>query len=224
MSGDTDAQLMRCCTSCGKSELDDINLTECDGCDLVRYCSDECKEDHRPQHEAKCKERAAELRDEILFKQSEGTHLGDCPICCLPLPTEDGKLSLYPCCGKLICDGCANADSVRQHRENETCPFCRHPVPKTNEEADQIVMKRVEANDPKAIRKMGARYFVKEEYDAAFEYFTRTGELGDADAHYLSCTCMGMVLRRMRRWNYTIWKKQPFEATLLLDTILDVMK
>jgi hypothetical protein len=59
-------------------------------CDFVRYCSDECLQDHRPEHEAKCEERAAELRDEILFRQPEGSHLGvgDCPICCLPFPLD----------------------------------------------------------------------------------------------------------------------------------------
>jgi len=33
-----------------------------------------------------------ELRDEILFRQPESTHDGDCPICFLPLPV-DGKKS-----------------------------------------------------------------------------------------------------------------------------------
>ena len=71
---------MLCCASCGKSEVDDIKLVPCDACDLVRYCSDECQANHRLEHEAKCKERAVELRDEILFRQPECTHLGDCPI------------------------------------------------------------------------------------------------------------------------------------------------
>ena len=53
------------------SELDDVKLIDCADCKSVRYCSDNCREDHRLEHEAKCKERAAELRDEILFKQPE---------------------------------------------------------------------------------------------------------------------------------------------------------
>ena len=81
-----------CCASCGIAEVDDIKSKECDGCDLVRYCSDECQKDHRPEHEAMCKERVAELRDEILFKQPESSHLGDCPICCLPTPIDDKKV------------------------------------------------------------------------------------------------------------------------------------
>ncbi len=53
------------CASCGVAEVDDVKLKPCDGCDLVRYCSDACQEDHRSEHAGKCKERAAELRDEI---------------------------------------------------------------------------------------------------------------------------------------------------------------
>eukprot|EP00984_Skeletonema_dohrnii_P018776 scaffold8854_cov97-Skeletonema_dohrnii-CCMP3373.AAC.1 len=77
-----------CCASCSVAGVDKIKLKECTDCDLVRYCSDECQKDHRPQHEPECKKRLAELRDEILFRQPESTHLGDCPICLLPMPLE----------------------------------------------------------------------------------------------------------------------------------------
>ena len=100
-----------CCASCGVAEVDDVNLKECNGCDLVNYCSDACQELHRPEHETVCKERAAELRDEILFKQPEGSHLGDCPICCLPLSLNMNENMLQTCCSKLICNGCSH---VRQ--------------------------------------------------------------------------------------------------------------
>eukprot|EP00984_Skeletonema_dohrnii_P035791 scaffold35973_cov122-Skeletonema_dohrnii-CCMP3373.AAC.2 len=33
------------------------------------------------QHKKECKKRAAEFRDELLFKQPESCHEGDCPIC-----------------------------------------------------------------------------------------------------------------------------------------------
>ena len=176
-----------CCASCGIAELDDIKLTECDGCDLVRYCSDACKADHRSEHEAKCKERVAELRDELLFKQPESSHYGDCPICCLPLTIEDGKRSIYPCCCKWICEGCSYAIDLRQKRENiqvQTCPFCRHPLPKTREEADKNMMKRIEANDIVAIREKGERRRDNGDYEGAFKYFTKVVELGDAMAHF----------------------------------------
>ena len=176
-----------CCASCGKEEVDDVKMKPCDGCDLVRYCSDTCKEDHRSEHEVKCKERAAELRDEILFKQPESTHHGDCPLCCVPLSLEDGKRVLYPCCSKVICNGCSYADNARQWEQKgqqPTCPFCRHPVPETREEFYKIGMKRVAANDPAAMRQMGAKHFRKGEYDSSFKYWTKAAELGDAVAHY----------------------------------------
>ena len=177
-----------CCASCGKSELDDVKLTECDGCDLVRYCSDTCKEDNRPMHEVKCKERAVELRDEILFRQPESTHLGDCPICCLPFPLDNGKL-LYSCCSKYICIGCQFANMACRGLEEEqlmmgtTCPFCRDPM-RDEEEINVQKMRRVEANDPVAMREMGLRHFGEVNFDAAFKLFERSAELGDAEAHY----------------------------------------
>ena len=184
----TAAARKMCCASCGIAELDDIALTKCDGCDLTRYCSDECKDDHRPEHEATCKERAAELRDEALFKQPEGSHHGDCPICCLPLPINPNyKNRLQSCCCKVICNGCSHADNTHQWEEKgqqPTCPFCRHPVPKTQGEAYKNLMKRVEANDPAAMREMGYRNSNEGDYEGAFKYLTKAAELGDAHAHY----------------------------------------
>eukprot|EP00984_Skeletonema_dohrnii_P011402 scaffold4542_cov150-Skeletonema_dohrnii-CCMP3373.AAC.7 len=95
--------VMMCCASCacGIAEVNNTKLMECDACDLVRYCSDKCQQDHSQQHETVCKERAAELRDEILFRQPEGTHRGDCPICCLPFSIDmknSTKSALYTCC------------------------------------------------------------------------------------------------------------------------------
>ena len=34
--------MMMCCACCGVAEIDEIKLTKCDDCDLVRYCSNEC--------------------------------------------------------------------------------------------------------------------------------------------------------------------------------------
>ena len=174
-----------CCASCGVAESDDIKLKPCDGCDLVRYCSDACKEDHRSEHETKCKKRAAELRDELLFRQPGSTLRGDCPICCLPIPPDTSRSSLSPCCSKMICNGCSYASQVFQERVSPTCPFCRHPAAESNEEITKCIMKRVEANDPVAMRQMGFKHLNEGEYDHAFRYWTKAAELGDADAHFL---------------------------------------
>eukprot|EP00984_Skeletonema_dohrnii_P028695 scaffold18753_cov181-Skeletonema_dohrnii-CCMP3373.AAC.1 len=174
-----------CCASCGIAEVDEIKLTKCDDCDLVRYCSDQCKEDHLPHHEANCKERAAELRDEKLFRQPESSHLGDCPICFLPLPLDRQKSRLYACCSTTICHGCSYANQKREWEEKlqHACPFCRHPQT-THEEANKNAMKRVAANDTDAMMYMYQKSYNEGDYDTAFAYLTKAAELGGADAHY----------------------------------------
>ena len=174
-----------CCAFCGIAEIDDIKLMPCDGCDLVNYCSDDCKNNHKSEHEEACKKRAAELRDELLFMQPEGTHLGDCPICMLPVPLDEKKSGIHSCCGKVICHGCAIANDKRamELRIENTCAFCREPFPKTEEEEYTQMMKRIEANDPAVMRLEGWRQYEKGEYRSAFEYFSKAAELHDAQAH-----------------------------------------
>ena len=216
-----------CCASCGIAECDVIKLKECDGCDLVRYCSDKCKEDHRPEHEEKCKERAATLRDELLFKQPESSHLGDCPICSLPFPLDPEKFFTTECCSKTICVGCSYASAIRQIRDKiyPKCPFCRQPKPETDEEAEKDFMKRIEANDPVAMGRMGYRHMKEGDYDGAFKYFTKAVEFGDADTHYdLSIMYRDGdgVEKDEKKELYR--KKQPSLAIHMLDTNLGIMR
>ena len=65
-----------------------------------------------------------------------------------------------------------------------TCPFCRHPVPETDEEVEKNKMKRIAANDPVALMKLGLRHYGEGKYDAAFNYLTKAAELGDVEACY----------------------------------------
>ena len=192
MSGEDDldeVEAMMCCASCGIAEVDDIELKECDDCDLVKYCSDDCKEDHRSEHEAKCKERAAELRDEILFRQPESSHLGDCPICCLPLQHDSQTSALSSCCCKFICQGCDFTNRLHQPvQENSqielACLFCRQTAPETMEEVDRNLMKRIAANDPMAMCHMGGKLSHEGDYEGAFKYWTKAAALGHAESHY----------------------------------------
>ena len=172
------------CASCGIAEVDEIKLKECDDCDLVRYCSDECQTEHKTEHTEACKKRAAELRDELLFKQPESSHFGDCPICCIPLSLDIRKSPINECCSKVICNGCSHAHRRRawEKRLEQSCPFCREPVPNTEKESAKLRMKRVKANDPVAIRQEGVMRYNKGEYIKA--YYTKAAELGDAEAHY----------------------------------------
>ena len=175
-----------CCASCGQAEIDDIKLKMCGGCDLVKYCSDVCQENHREQHEGECKKRAAELRDRDLFTQPDESHLGECPICCLPLSLDPKKSINMSCCCKAICNGCDRANRNREIEAGlqQRCAFCREPMPKSEEECDKNIMKRIKKNDPVAICRVGKKHYHEADYDTALEYSTKAAELGDAEAHY----------------------------------------
>jgi len=185
-ANDCEAGDIMCCASCGVA--DEVKLNECATCKLARYCSDACQENHTAQHEEACKKRAAELRDEILFKQPDSTHHGDCPICMIPLPLDTSKSSLYSCCSKRICIGCHYANHKLREKEEEmpsnSCAFCRQLLPTTEEEYDRKTMKRIEVNDPVALRQWGFRRYSEGDYKGAFEYWTKAAKLGDASAHY----------------------------------------
>eukprot|EP00984_Skeletonema_dohrnii_P008158 scaffold2992_cov83-Skeletonema_dohrnii-CCMP3373.AAC.7 len=172
-----------CCASCGIAEVDDIRLKKCDACDLVRYCGDTCQQDHLSQHERACKERAAELRYEILFRQPESSHLGDCPICFLPHPVNKNYV-VKSCCSKIICGGCNYANGLPNCEK--MCPFCRKPSPHNKEEVRRRLTKRVTASDPVALNCMGAIHYFEGDYCTAFKLLTKAAEfeLGNAEAHY----------------------------------------
>jgi len=176
---------MMSCASCGVAEADH-KLKICTACNLVRYCSVNCQKEHRPQHKRECKRMAAELRDKILFKQPESSHVGDCPICCLPLPLDRNGSAVMSCCSNIICDGCAYANQMREMEGDlqQKCPFCRQRLPNDDEEADLNTMKRVEANDPVATYEMGIKHYIDGDYASAFNYFKDAVELGDVESHY----------------------------------------
>ena len=179
---------MDACASCGITANDDIKLKICTACKLVRYCSVKCQKDHRSKHKRACKQRVAELCDEILFQQPESSHLGDCQICCLPHPVDRTKavVTVTGCCGKMICEGCDYANKKREVAESlqQRCPFCRHPAPKTVKEADKNSSRRVESNDPLSLNAAGVDRYAEGDYASAFKYWTKAAELGDAEAHY----------------------------------------
>ena len=188
--------MVLCCASCGVAEVDDVGLTKCTNCDLVRYCSDECLTDHKSHHEDACKKRVAELRDELLFKLPASRHDGDCPICMIPLPLDITKSSIYGCCSKEICNGCVLANKMRENEAcayqkrvmeeslNPSCPFCRELIPITEEQSDKQRMIRIKANDPVELRREGVKRCNKGDYKSGFEYITKAAELGNAEAHY----------------------------------------
>jgi hypothetical protein len=67
----------------------------------------------------------------------------------LPIDPSN-KSMLQTCCSKLICNGCAYSNRIRslEDRREQTCPFCRDPLPEIMKESDRRLMKRVDKNDP----------------------------------------------------------------------------
>jgi tetratricopeptide (TPR) repeat protein len=174
------------CANCGIAAVDDIKLEECTDCDLVRYCSKQCRGDHRQHHEEECKIRSAELHE--LFTQPEGTHLGECPLCFLPLPLANEKSTFNTCCSEIICNGCFYTNIMcNSHDKGKAgaCVFCREPLVNGDEEQRKRMMERAEVNDPAATREIGRELCRDGDYDGAFEYLTKAAEFGDVDAHYL---------------------------------------
>jgi hypothetical protein len=175
------------CASCSIAGVDDVTLKTCDGgCDLVKYCSVECQGNHREEHNEECKKRVVEFREKELFEQPDGSYLGECPICCLPLLLDPKKSILNTCCCKLICKGCdyANKKCEIEAGRKPRCAFCREPMPKSKGEGPKRVMKRIKKhNDPVAMVQMGKKHDAEGDYRKAFEYWTMAAELGDAEAH-----------------------------------------
>ena len=167
VEAETEVEADVCCANCGIAPVDDIKLKECGDCQSVSYCSDKCTEAHREKHKEDCKKWKAKLRDKELFEQPEESHLGECPICFLPLPIDPRKCSLSSCCCELICNGCAYADRISSGRNR--CPFCREPAVSGDEENDKRVMERVKANDPAAFLKMGTIRYDEGDYNRAIE-------------------------------------------------------
>ena len=183
MSNTAEVEADICCANCGAAEVDDIKLEECDGCDLVKYCSDKCREEHREEHSEECKNRKAELHDRKLMQQPDETHRGECPLCFLPMPNDHVRSLFYPCCSNYICIGCIFANHISNGDDN--CPFCREPVMQDDVGAnDRRIMKRVKANDPAALSAMGGKHHDEGNHVGAFDYFKKGAALGDVEAHH----------------------------------------
>ncbi len=181
-------QVDEVCASCGISGGDDVKLKLCTACKLVKYCSVECQKNHRPQHKKSCKKRAAVIREDLLFTPPpEGSYLGECPICCLPLSLDVKKWTINSCCCQRICLGCdwANKKREEEARQQNKCPFCREPLPSSVEEANQNYRRRAKAKDPVALCHLGNEcHIVKGDYEGAFQYWTKAAASGDMDAQY----------------------------------------
>jgi TPR repeat protein len=128
-------------------------------------------------------------------------------LCCISLPPatvtsvpirnvaiENKKMAdqvsfeYYECCGKSICRGCMY--SFCKSGNFEKCPFCKtEREGKTNKEAIEQIMKRVEAKDAGAMFILGTFYFhgkrgLQQDLAKGVELWTQAANLGFSQAHY----------------------------------------
>ena len=144
------------CANCGKEDSDINN--KCNKCNQAKYCNAACKKKHRQKHKKECERYMTEQHDRELFKQQPSPPLGDCPICFLRIPTLQTGFRYYSCCGKIICRGCDYAPVLDDHGNIVTekkCPFCRTPLPDTDEDEKERLKKRVDAGETYAILRLG---------------------------------------------------------------------
>ena len=127
---------------------------------------------------------------EMLFKQPPPPE--DCSICFLRLPSLRSSWRYnMTCCGQRKCNGCIYAplyDNQGNEVDNQKCPFCRTPYPDTYEEMIEREKKRVDLDDPIAVRNIGNYYRdgrngYRQDYTKALELWYRAVELGIVEAH-----------------------------------------
>ena len=202
------------CADCGSVAGGGVSLKACKPCMLVRYCNADCQRNHWPTHKKECKQRAAELRDEALFKDPPPKE--ECPICFVPMPANmvscvskppatitsvpvhdfandyDKVVNMsteiyYNCCGKSNCHGCDY--SFFKSGNYEKCPFCNSDRKgKTEVEAVQQIMKRVNVNDTTAMCNLAIYYNngqlgFQQDHAKARQIHKQAAELGSSRAH-----------------------------------------
>ena len=177
----------KACANCGsKHGSDNVKLKKCTACRLVKYCGVDCQKAHRKLHKKACKQRVAELKDEMLYRHGHERPEGDfCPICTLPIPLPMGEhSSLNICCMKQICHGCIMA---AERSGMFDCAFCRTPYPGNDIDSLAMVHARVEKKDPVAIYFLGQKYKfgrlgLQKDVQKANELWTEAAELDSTGA------------------------------------------
>ena len=125
----------------------------------------------------------------------------DCAICLVPLPPVKSETCYLACCGNIICKACYIENKASINKQNEkksagkklafACPFCREPIPTSDEEYAQL-QARCLKNDHNALRNMGCSFVkgylgkAKDELKA-LDCYIRAAELGSPEV------CVGIA-------------------------------
>jgi len=127
--------------------------------------------------------------DESLFEQPPPSE--DCPICFLQLPHMTSGNVYMACCGKVICSGCFYAP-VYDIQGNEViekaCPFCRLPIPTSEEEMGERYWDRFDVDDAGAICSMGCfhqsgKFGFQQSYTEALALWREAGDRGSVESY-----------------------------------------
>ena len=163
--------------------------------------------------DALAKKLEEEIKDADLFAPMPPTE--DCPICLVPLPRIFSKSVYKTCCGNTICDACIEENHAVIKAKNEknagkkdkpviqdTCPFCRAPVPSSFGE----VMRQCEGRlhyDYKALDAIAGGFCFgtrgqAEDKMKALDYLIRATEVGSLGE---TSVLNGMLLVSARLFN-----------------------
>ena len=183
------------------SSSTDINIanamSKCDDCGNIIFAGWHGPNPSMPTMKVK--------RDENLLQPLPNE---ECPICFLTIPSLITGRKYKTCCGKIICSGCIHA--VNKMKGDAKCPFCRVPVPRSDEDLIEMIQKRVEMNDAVAIYSL---YGLPQDWDKALELWHRAAELGYAPPCYnIGCAYYyGRGVERDMKKAKHYWELEPWE-------------
>ena len=171
------------CASCGKEgNSNDMNI--CNKCKEVKYCNAACKKKHRTKHKKACEKRVAELYDEKLFANPPPPE--ECPICLLPLDSDEKQEVFQVCCGKRICNGCCYAMAIQGGKH--LCAFCRTPPASSNEGIIKRTKNLMDKGNGDGFYLFASYYAqgdigLQQDYQKTNELLLKAGELGCAKGY-----------------------------------------
>ena len=184
------------CSACGKGSN---TAKMCTACKCVWYCDKECQNKHRKEHRNDCKRIKKEL-DKRGGELDIGSELDlsplsdlppreECPICMHALPLHPMLHTYFNCCGKTICSGCTFQHMMKSGEQGDACAFCRTTTAESDEEELARLSKRIERNDPHAMRNLAmmhvdGRFGLPVDQTKCLDLMRQSASLGFPGAHY----------------------------------------